>query len=349
MRYVGVDLHKTNFVVCFLTRRGQPRVVTYPLTEEGLMTFRRHLRADDEVTVEVGQNTYYFHEQIQDRVKRVVLVDSYRFAVVSRSKKKTDRHDAILLARFLKLGWVPTVPNPSPQIRELRTLFQARETLVGMTTKLKIMGHGVCTRQGKLIAANAFASGRGRQRLATIEGLPAGDQHLLGVVLQQLAHVEEAVASIETQIVQAGKDLPGLRRVVQIPGINLLSGIGLLAEIGDMHWFTNAKQLGAYAGLVPTVRQSNTTDRQGPITKQGRRRLRTLAIRAVLGIVRAGSSPLADFYHLKKRQKGAGKALCATARKLLSTLFVMLTKELDYWYLEERLYQKKLRVLQKAA
>ena len=66
-------------------------------------------------------------------------------------------------------------------------------------------------------------------------------------------------------------------------------------------------------------------------------------------MARSGPSPLVDFYQLKKRQKGAGKALCATARKLLGVVFIMLTKELDYWYLEERLYNKKLRVLQKAA
>jgi transposase len=178
MRDLGVDVHETNFVVCFLTLPGQPRVVTYPLSEEGLTTFGRQLRADDEVAVEVGQNTYSFHEQIQDRVKRVGLVDPYWFAVGARSKKKTDRHDAILLARFLTLGWVPTVPNPSPQMRELRTVFQARETLVGRMTKLKNMGHGGCTRHGKVIAATAFASGCGRQRLATTAGLPAGDQHL---------------------------------------------------------------------------------------------------------------------------------------------------------------------------
>jgi transposase len=137
--------------------------------------------------------------------------------------------------------------------------------------------------------------------------------------------------------------------VLQIPGISLLSGIGLLAESGDIKWFANAKQLGAYAGLVPTVRQSNETDRRGHIPKQGRKRLRTLAIRAVLVMVRTGSSPLVGFYRRKKRQRGAGKALCATARKLLSILFVMLTKELDYWYVEDRLYNRKLRVLQKAA
>ena len=269
--------------------------------------------------------------------------------MISRSKKKTDRQEASWWVRFLKWGWLPTVPNPSPQIRELRTLLQARDNLVGMTTKLKNMGHGAFTRHGILIDANAFASVRGRPRLATTAGLPESDQRIVEVVLQQLENLEQAIATLETQIIEVGKDLPGLRRVLQIPGLSLLGSIGLLAELGDMHWFTNAKQVGAYAGLVPTVRQSSETDRRGPITKQGRKRLRTLAIRAVLVMVRTGSSPLVDFYQLKKRQKGAGRALCATARKLLSILFVMLTKELDYWYLEERLYNKKLRVLQKAA
>lgn len=349
MRYIGVDLHKTNLVVCFLPARGPERIVTFSLEGDGLAAFRRQLRSDDEVAVEMGQNTYYFQDQIQERVKRVVVVDPHRFAVISRSKKKTDRHDASLLARFLKLGWLPTVPNPSPQIRELRTLLQARDNLVGMTTKLKNMGHGVFTRHGILIEASAFASARGRQRLATTQGLPESEQRIIEVVLQQLENLEQAIATLETQIIEAGKNLPGLRRVLQIPGLSLLGGISLLAEIGDIQWFASAKQLGAYAGLVPTVRQSNETDRRGHITKQGRKRLRTLAIRAVLVMVRSGSSPLVDFYQLKKRQKGAGKALCATARKLLGVLFVMLTKELDYWYLEERLYNKKLRVLQKAA
>ncbi|MEA2641877.1 MAG: hypothetical protein QOF51_3271 [Chloroflexota bacterium] len=58
---------------------------------------------------------------------------------------------------------------------------------------------------------------------------------------------------------------------------------------------------------------------------------------------------LADFYARKKQEKGAGKAICATARKLLTVVYVLLTKEHDYWFLEERLYQKKLKELAKAA
>jgi hypothetical protein len=58
---------------------------------------------------------------------------------------------------------------------------------------------------------------------------------------------------------------------------------------------------------------------------------------------------IVDFYQRKKKEKGAGKAICAAARKLLTVIYVMLTKGLDYWYLEERLYQKKLQELARVA
>ena len=105
----------------------------------------------------------------------------------------------------------------------------------------------------------------------------------------------------------------------------------------------------AYAGLAAAVRQSNETMRRGKITKQGRKRLRTINIRAVLSMVNGRKTPLMEFYQKKKREKGPGKAICATARKLLVIVFVMLKKGLDYWHIEERLYNEKLRALRAAA
>ena len=80
--------------------------------------------------------------------RRVAVVDTYRFGVVARSKKKTDRADARALARFLKLGWLPEVAVPTEQVRALRQLLQARETLVSMRTKLKNTAHAASSRNG---------------------------------------------------------------------------------------------------------------------------------------------------------------------------------------------------------
>jgi transposase len=219
MRSLGMDLHITNFVVCFLSEQGKARVVSFSLHAEGLTAFRRQLRADETVAVEAGQTAYSFYDQIQERVKQVVVVDPHRFAVISRSKKKTDRHDAMLLARFLKLGWLPTVPLPNPQIRQLRALLHARENLVEIVTKLKNMGHGALARNGLTVDGSAFASARGRQRLVETEGLAEGDRKILLAALQQIEALEQASDTVEQESVRQGKALPGLRHLLQIPGL----------------------------------------------------------------------------------------------------------------------------------
>jgi transposase len=349
MRYIGVDLHKTNFVVCFLTEEEQSKLETFALSPHGLAAFKRRLRREDKVAVETAPNTFYFYAQIKDRVSTIVVVDTYKFAVIAKSKKKTDRGDAQLLARFLKLGWLPTVPVPSHQVQQLRHLFQAREQLVGMRTQLKNMGHAALVRNGYAFGRAAFASLRSRERLAQLVGLSAADAQILALVLRQIADLERELTALEAEIIQLGQQLAGVKRLLQIRGLHVLSAIGILVEIGDIALFETSKQLVAYAGLAPSIRQSSGIERRGKITKQGRKRLRTIAVHTVLSLIRHPQTPLADFYARKKREKGAGKAICAAARKLLTIVFVMLKKNLDYWYIEDRLYNQKLRDLQHAA
>lgn len=349
MRHIGVDLHKTNFVVCFLNEDDTSRLETFPLSKAGIKRFTGQLRKDDALAVEVTQNIYYFYDQVKAAVGRIVLVDTYRFSVIAKSKKKTDKADASALARFLKLDHLPEVSVPSERVRQLRHLFQARETLVGIRTKLKNLGHAALTRNGIALSRSAFASRVARERLRKRNDLSAADQVILTTALRQIDELDKEVEQLETEIVRLGKNLKGIKRLLQLHGLNLLSAISLLAEIGSIELFETSKQLVAYSGLATSVRQSNETVRQGHITKQGRKRLRTVAIRAVLSMVNRTSTPLMDFYQRKKREKGSGKAICATARKLLTIVFVMLKKELDYWYLEDRLYNRKLRLLNAAA
>ena len=167
--------------------------------------------------------------------------------------------------------------------------------------------------------------------------------------MRQIDELDNEIEQLGAEIVRLGKTLKGIKRLLQLHGRNLLSAINLLSEIGSIELFETSEQLVAYFGLATSVRQSNETTRRGHITKQGRKRLRTAAIRAVLSMVNRTNTPLMSFYQKKKREKGSGKAICATARKLLTIVFVMLKKELDYWYLEDRLYNRKLRLLNAAA
>ena len=260
MRYLGVDLHKTNFVVCFLSDDETTRTETYPLTKAGITRFVAQLESEDQVAVEVTSNIYYFYDQVKAHVSRVVLVDTYRFAVIAQSKKKTDRADAAALARFLKLDYLPSVPVPSERVRQLRHLLQARETLVGMRTKLKNMAHSALTRNGIALSRSAFASRLSRARLAKRDELAPADALIMQAALRQIEELDREIEAIGAEIVRIGKGLAGVKRLLQVHGMNLLSAISLLAEIGDIHRFETSKQLTAYAGLATSTRQSNEED-----------------------------------------------------------------------------------------
>jgi transposase len=350
MRWVGVDLHKDQFVSCFLAEDGRSSVEKFHLDLDSLEKFRSRLRQDDRLAVEAGRNVWFFVAQVRDAVGEVVVVNASRFAPIAQSRQKTDERDALELARGLRGDYLPRVPIPSSEVQHVRELFAARDTLNKMATQCKNLGHAALARNGLSVSRSMFATGRGRARLRKMEGLAPTDRLLLDVALRQLETVDKELVELEREIIKLGKHLPGLSTVLQVRGLGIISAIGVLAEIGDVHWFPSARKLVGYAGLGASVRRSNQTEHRGGITKQGRKLLRTLLIQAVLAMLKANDrGALVAFFRRKQSEKGSGKAICATARKLLTILHVLLTKQLDYWFLEERLYQQKLKVLARAA
>ena len=255
MRYIGVDLHKTNFVACFLSEDEQAKAETFTLDPKGLTRFKRRLSREDKLAVEASANSSYFYRQIRERVGEVVVVDTYRFAVIAKSKQKTDKKDAALLARFLKLGYLPAVPMPTEQVEQLRHLYRARESLVRMTTQLKNMAHAALVRSGYAYGRAAFNSKRSRVRLLGLEQLSRVDRQVIEMSIRQMGQLEGEIKQIEAEIVSRGAGLAGVERLLQIKGMNLLSAIGLLAEVGSIELFETSKQLVAYAGLATSVRQ----------------------------------------------------------------------------------------------
>jgi len=265
---------KATFTACFLEEDEREAIATFPVTAEGLAAFRARLRPDDRLAAEVGPNAYFFHGQVRPAVAEVVLVSPRQFAAIATSTKKTDRNDARTLARFLTLGCLAAVAVPDATIRELRQLFATRAALVQMTTQLKNRGHAALVRNGIGRGRGAFASPTGRQRLARLEGLAPSDRLVVELVLRQLDQLEAEILGVERAIIRRGRSVPGLRRLLQVRGLGLVAAIGVLAEIGDIARFPSAKQLVAYAGLASAVRQSGATEHRGPITKEGRTRLR---------------------------------------------------------------------------
>ena len=114
--------------------------------------------------------------------------------------------------------------------------------------------------------------------------------------------------------------MKGFQELTSIKGIGARSAAILLAGIGKVEDFPDADKLAAYVGIVPKVSNTNETQHTGKITKRGNKLMRTTLVQCTLVAIRY-SGYLNSYYRRIKERRGAGKAIIATARKLLSIIY----------------------------
>ena len=318
-RHLGVDLHRDSFLVC-VRDEGEARMQRWSVEQVG--EFARTLRPQDELAVEATGNTRWFCQQVAGRVRRVVVVNPQPFRVISESVKKTDRRDAALLAEYLEKDLLPEVRQKSAAESELAQMAKARDQLVKMRTMLKNQLHGLFHSYGVALPKQALASRRQRTALRGRALSPLADVQRR-VLLQQIEALEASIAQLEGALTEAARSLPGYEHLVSIKGIGSLGASILLSAIGRIEDFAEPRKLAAYFGLVPRVEQSNQTEHHGHITRRGNKLARTTLVQCAL-IAKRYSPHLRNFYERIQHRRGTGKAIVATARKLLTIVYYTL-------------------------
>lgn len=112
------------------------------------------------------------------------------------------------------------------------------------------------------------------------------------------------------------------RAIQAVPGVGPVLAAVFVAEIGDVSRFAAAPKLCSWAGVTPRHRESDTTVRRGPITKQGSKLVRWAAVEASQRM-RAGTKQFADFQRIADR-RGRKIGRVALARKLLTLVYYSL-------------------------
>lgn len=330
MRYAGVDLHKTQFSVCWKEEDGRSKFERYEMSVEGLRRFRERLDRETEVGVEATGNSKYFYDQVVGSAKRVRVINPLQFKIISESVKKTDREDARVIAEYLSKGLLPEVRVMEKERRELKSLIQTRDKLVKVRSSLKNKIHGILLEHGIQSKREMFSSQKALQKVLEA---PVSEtaRFELEVIVKQIMGLTEGIKELEGKIKDKGKGLKGQGNLQSITGIGELSSTIILSTIGDIADFEDKKKLAAYAGLVPRVYESNETVRHGRITKRGDKIFRTTLVQVTLIAIRYNWY-LRGFYERLKAKKGSGKAIIATARKMLGIIYDTLMND---WVFED--------------
>jgi transposase len=216
------------------------------------------------------------------------------------------------------MGRLPEAWLAPPQVRELRELVRYRAKLVALRSGLKAQVHAVLAKQGVRVPMSDLFGVAGTRLLDQLR-LERAYALRVASLRRLLAVYDLEIAMLGREIGQAVAGDVGYLAIQAIPGVGPVLAAVFVAEIGDVHRFAGAPQLCSWAGLTPRHRESDTTVRRGPITKQGPRLVRWAAVEATQRLPGA-SKQAADFHRIADR-RGTGIGRVAAARKLLTLVY----------------------------
>jgi transposase len=347
MRFIGLDVHRDFCEVAIAEAGRVRRARRVETTPAALELFAQSLAGDDQVALEVTGNALALARIIGPHVGRVVLANPKAVKNATRSAK-TDTLDARTLARLLAAGFLAEVWPPDERTRVLRRRISRRAQLVRQRTREKNQVHAILIRnlKGRAPVTDLFGSA-GRRWLGEQE-LPVDEREMLEACLRGIDFLDREVAAIDRALAELVLASAELRRLLTLPGVNVVAACALLAAIGDIRRFPTARQLVGYLGLDPKVRQSGSEPaRHGRISKQGPGETRHVLVEAAWHAART-SGPLRAFHQRIAARRGSNIATVAVARKLALIAWHMLSRGEDYAFARPSLTREKIRKLELA-
>ena len=331
---VGLDVHAQSITAAILQGTSdQPEVITLPAD---LMKVRRLFRR----LAESGPvRSCYEASGAGFVLQRVLTDDGFHCDVIAPSliprrpgdRRKTDRLDAVMLARLYKSGHLTAVHVPTPDHEALRRLLRLRTTYHRYATATMHRISGILRNHGHVFTAGKSTwTKKHRQWLAALRSTLEGPlQTALALELEHLEYLETQYRALDAEL-ERFAGLPQFRQHCEalccLRGIKTLTALTILCEIDDIRRFSTPRRLMAYFGLVPSEHSSGSKEQRGPITKAGNIHVRRLLVEAAWNNHhRAGADLI-----LSRRRQGQAPDIVAIAVKAQHRLHK------KFWHLDQR-------------
>jgi transposase len=322
MVYVGMDVHRKRTQVAIMEEDGTEILNrNVPNDPAELSPVLGSLEPGTPVVFEAAFGWGWLAELLEDWDLEPHLAHAKGCKAIASARLKNDKVDARTLAHLLRSDLLPEAWIAPRDVRDLRALLRHRASLVRFSTALKNRIHSVLADRGIRREVDDLWTAPGRAWLESVD-LPRLQHTIVNDCLALIDALAVPIVRIEREIRVLAKPDVRVEALQQLPGIGRLTAMMLVAEIGDIRRFPTARKLCAWAGLTPTVRNSDRTVRHGHITKQGSK-----WVRFVLGEaahVAKRYPPFAHPYADIAQRRGKNIATVAVSRKLLARCFHIL-------------------------
>jgi transposase len=243
-RGIGLDLHR-DFCEVAICEDGVVRSAgRVAMTPEALEALAASLEATDRVAMEVSGGAWEVARILEPHVDRVVVV-SPDDTGIAQARTKTDRLDARALASLLWRGELEAVWMPDERARVVRRRLARREQLVRTRTRVKNEVHATLMRRlkGKPPCSDLFGV-KGRKWLRALErDLPPEEAETIQAALRHIAFLDREIEQVERLVARQMLTWPESKRLLTVPGVNLIAAATFLAAVGDIARFRNSKRL----------------------------------------------------------------------------------------------------------
>lgn len=367
-RCAGIDIGKADVKVCLRVpgkRAGQrhSEVRTFGTTTGSLLCLRQWL-VDEQVSLVAMESTGEYWRPVYYLLEEAVecwLVNPQHIKVVPG--RKSDVSDAAWIAQLAEHGLVrPSFVPPLP-IRRLRDLTRFRASLVHDRTrqvqrlhnvledagiKLSLVATDILGVSGRAMLTALIAGQRDPEHLADlalgklrkkhpalIEALTGrfDDHHglLCQLMLDQIAHIDEAVGRLDTEIDTALEPFRRLQQhLVTIPGVGKRASEVIIAETGaDMSRFATPGHLSSWAGLCPGNNESAGKRFSGR-TRNGNAWLCGMLGDCATAAARTKNTYIAERHRRIQRRRGRKRAKVAISRTILESAWWIMSRDVDY-------------------
>lgn len=239
---------------------------------------------------------------------------------IAAARLKNDKVDARTLAHLLRADLLPEAWIAPAEVRDVRALLRHRARLVRSQCSAKVRIHAVLADRGVRVDGDLWT--KSGHVMLTEAPLPATQRAIVEDYLALIDALATPVKRLQRQIAAMAKPDPRVDALRTQPGVGLLTAMTLVAEIGDINRFGSARKLCAWAGLTPSVRNSDVKVRHGHITKQGSTWMRWILVEAAQHARK--HPPYAHVYAQIAQRRGKKIATVAVARKLLARSYHLL-------------------------
>jgi transposase len=316
--FVGLDVHKdTTAVAVAEAGRDEPRFLgtVGPQLGELLKTLKKLGKpATVHVVYEAGPCGYVLVRQLRERGYPCEVIAPNKMPRSKADRIKTDRRDALTLARLARSGDLVPVHVPDECDEAIRDLSRSREDAVRARLKARQQLKALLLRHGHRYTGKTAWNAAHERYLAQMK-FPNPAQHIAFTEYRKAAKdCDERVTRLTDALREQAEGWrlhPLVSAFMCLRGIDFVAATTLAAEIGDFSRFARATEAMGFVGLVPSEYTSGDRRSQGEITKTGNSHARRILVEAAWNY----RFPARIGRELQKRQEGQPKEVCDIAWK----------------------------------